>query len=146
MKKLIISLFFITLISLFAEWRNSLAPEGDKVTVNLREFTSIVMANPADEREKFAAKLLGEILEELTGQKLQTAGNANGKAFRFGKIAPELGESGYRISIADNGDIVLCGGTRRGVINAVVALLEEDIGVRWYAAKGFCVTRIPFGG
>ena len=135
MKKLIISLSLLVAISLFGEWRNSLAPEGNKVTLNLRDFTSIVMANPADEREKFAAKLLGEILEELTGQKLQTAGNANGKAFRFGKIAPELGESGYRIGVADNGDITLCGGTRRGVINAVVALLEEDIGVRWYAAK-----------
>ncbi len=135
MRKLIISLSLFAAISIFAEWRNTLAPDGKKVKIDLREYTTIVMANSADEREKFAAKLLGDTLEKILGQKLQTTGNATGKAFRFGPVASELGESGYRIGVAANGDITLCGGTRRSVINAVVALLEEDIGVRWYAAN-----------
>ena len=135
MKKILFLLSIVALSSIYGEWRNSLAPEGDKVSVNLKEFTGIVLSDASDEREKFAADMLNETFEKIAGRKLTIGGAATGKAFRFGKIVPELGEAGYRIAVAENGDILLSGGTRRGVINAVVALLEEDIGVRWYAAK-----------
>lgn len=44
---------------------------------------------------------------------------------------PDLGDEGYRIAFAD-GDLFLEGGRTRGLINAVYALLEEDLGCRWY--------------
>ena len=42
-----------------------------------------------------------------------------------------LGEEGYRIAV-EGDDLVLAGGTGRGVVNAVYALLEEDLGCRFY--------------
>ena len=42
-----------------------------------------------------------------------------------------LGEDGYEIAV-DRSRVFLLGGTRRGPINAVLALLEEDLGCRWY--------------
>lgn len=49
------------------------------------------------------------------------------------KITSSLGAEGYTIVVKD-GDIYLVGGTKRGPINAVYSLLEEDLGCRWYAA------------
>jgi hypothetical protein len=42
-----------------------------------------------------------------------------------------LGEDGYRISVVGD-DLVLEGGAGRGIVNAVYALLEEDLGCRFY--------------
>lgn len=44
----------------------------------------------------------------------------------------DLGEDGYCIAVR-NGKLFLYGGSKRGPINAVYALLEEDIGCRWYS-------------
>ena len=52
-----------------------------------------------------------------------------------------LGEEGYRIAI-DGDDLVLAGGTRRGVVNAVYALLEEDLGCRFYTNESI---KLPTG-
>ena len=44
-----------------------------------------------------------------------------------------LGEEGYDIE-QRRANLVLTGGSTRGIINAVYALLEEDLGCRWYTA------------
>ncbi len=49
------------------------------------------------------------------------------------KKAPDLGAEGYAIA-ERGGDLFLLGGARRGPISAVYALLEEDLGCRWYSA------------
>lgn len=41
-------------------------------------------------------------------------------------------QDGYRIVIEHN-NCFLQGGEQRGAINAVIALLEEDFGCRWYS-------------
>src|SRR5205823_4390035 len=46
---------------------------------------------------------------------------------------------GYAIA-ADSGNLLLTGGRTRGPINAVYALLEEDLGCRWYTQTD---TRLP---
>lgn len=51
-----------------------------------------------------------------------------------------LGNEGYRIAVR-NGQVVLSGGKTRGVINAVYALLEEDLGCRFYTKDSVHVPR-----
>lgn len=57
----------------------------------------------------------------------------------LGGLAEGLGPEGYAIA-ARGGDLFLVGGKRRGPITAVFALLEEDLGCRWYAPRA---QRIP---
>ncbi len=45
----------------------------------------------------------------------------------------DLSAEGYTIGVKDR-NLYLVGGTKRGPINAAYALLEEDLGCRWYAA------------
>ena len=52
---------------------------------------------------------------------------------------PALGDEGYGIAVK-NGRIILSGGKTRGVINAVYALLEEDLGCRFYTNESI---RLP---
>ena len=54
-------------------------------------------------------------------------------------LAQGLGAEGYALAVA-GGDLFLVGGSGRGPIAAVFALLEEDLGCRWYTATA---TRIP---
>ena len=51
----------------------------------------------------------------------------------------DLGEEGYAIAVKGD-DLFLYGGARRGPIYAVFALLEEDLGCRWYSYRA---TEIP---
>ena len=50
-----------------------------------------------------------------------------------------LGDEGYAIAVS-RGQIILTGGKTRGVLNAVYALLEEDLGWRCYASDSI---RLP---
>ena len=52
----------------------------------------------------------------------------------------DLEDGGYEIH-ARGDNMILRGGRTRGIINAVYALLEEDLGCRWYTAKA---TSIPY--
>ena len=58
----------------------------------------------------------------------------------------DLGEEGYAIARRDE-NLFLIGGTRRGPLYAVLALLEEDLGCRWYTssrcASSSGINRIP---
>ncbi|MHB1458974.1 MAG: DUF4838 domain-containing protein, partial [Armatimonadota bacterium] len=46
--------------------------------------------------------------------------------------ALNLGDEGYAIDMV-GGNLLLLGGSTRGIINAVYAFLEEDLGCRWYS-------------
>lgn len=58
----------------------------------------------------------------------------------------DLGEEGYAI-VQQGNNLFLLGGSRRGPINAVLSLLEEDLGCRWYtsgiSATFANINRIP---
>ena len=62
---------------------------------------------------------------------LAASGSITGKA--------KLGDEGYAID-ETGGNLFLTGGATRGPINAVYALLEEDLGCRWYTRS---CQRIP---
>lgn len=131
-----VSALLAAVVLLSAGWKNALAPQGKSVPLNLGEFTAIVTSPNPDAREKFAAEQLCSLLEKAAGHRLAILHGkaASGRSFRFAPDDPALGRDGYRIEWKD-GNVILSGGTGRGVINAVIAFLEEDLGFRWYAPK-----------
>ena len=53
----------------------------------------------------------------------------------------DLADEGYAIA-QDGENLYLMGGRRRGPINAVYALLEEDLGCRWYAGASSTIPQV----
>lgn len=129
-----------------AEWRNALKPKGDPaghLTVVDRGRPSCVIqcpARPTDPERKAAADLQHWI-KEMTGATLEiVSGDAATNRIAI-RTDPSLGEEGYGIAI-DKDRLDLSGGTTRGVVNAVYALLEEDLGCRFYTNESI---RLPKG-
>src|SRR6185436_16473388 len=77
--------------------------------------------------ERKAAADLNRWIKEMTGADLTRPG---GPVIRI-VTDEKLPDEGYRIAV-EGKDIVLAGGRGRGVVNAVYALLEEDLGCRFY--------------
>jgi hypothetical protein len=130
-------MFLLGMSTLCFAWTNSLKPKGEEVNINPVEYTNIITTKKIDAREKYALELLQNTWLEITGKKLNVSKvgtPVQGKSICFLPPDPTLGAEGYRIE-SKNGKLLLTGGTRRGVINAVVALLEEDLGCRWYVLK-----------
>ena len=119
-----------------AEWSNSLKPGGEpagQVKVVEAGKPSGVIQCPAEatSQEKKAAADLQLWIREMTGATLEIASGGattSGIAIRTDR---SLGDEGYSIAV-ENGWIILSGGRTRGVVNAVYALLEEDLGCRFY--------------
>jgi hypothetical protein len=98
----------------------------------------LLPANPTGP-EKKAADDLRQWVKEMTGAELPLAASrADGRTIR---IATDPAAPGEQYTIAVDGDaLLLTGGPGRGVVNAVYALLEEDLGCRWYTKDSF---RLP---
>ncbi len=118
------------------EWHNSLKPKGApagkiEIVRDGAPVCAIQIPQKATEIEKKAAEELRHWITEISGAtpKIVT-GDVKGKMIRL-STDKALGEEGYRIAMNGN-DLVLTGGTTRGLLNAVYALLEEDIGCRFY--------------
>lgn len=109
---------------------------------------AILLPAEATTQESKAAEELAHWLKQISGVELSIV--REGASLWAGKIVsvgrterlssaelPEekagLAEEGYAIGV-DGDDLFLFGGTRRGPLYAVFALLEEDLGCRWYAA------------
>ncbi|MCK5805990.1 MAG: DUF4838 domain-containing protein, partial [Lentisphaeria bacterium] len=54
----------------------------------------------------------------------------------------DLEREGYGIAVK-NGDLFLWGGSERGTVNAVYALLEEDLGCRWFHRGSATIPQRP---
>ena len=111
------------------------------------DYAVLLPAKPTTQESK-AAEELAHWLKEISGAELpvvrEEGGSAPGKVVSVGRTARlagaglpqaevDLAEEGYAIG-ARGDDLFLFGGTRRGPLYAVFALLEEDLGCRWYAA------------
>lgn len=125
------------------EWQNSLKPDGPAAgTVELvrdgKAVRTIRIEPNATAIEKNAAAELQNWIEQITAVPLAITTADSGPSIRL-RTDPALGEEGYRIAIEGN-DLLLTGGTRRGVMNAVFALLEEDLGCRFYTNESI---RLP---
>lgn len=117
------------------EWQNSLKPAGPVVgeVVLAKEgkpVRPIRIAAAATAIEKNAAAELQHWIEQISTARPTITTADTGPSVRL-RTDASLGEEGYRIAMEGN-DLVLAGGTGRGVFNAVFALLEEDLGCRFY--------------
>lgn len=145
----------------WTEWKNALRPGGTPG----RELTlardgkaeyGIVLSVQADSRERKAAEDLAKWLQEMSGAVfaiLPDTAPPAGKEICIGKTnrplperlspaAASLGEEGYGI-VVEGERLYLLGGKTRGPINAVYALLEEDLGCRWYAGDTATIPHAP---
>jgi hypothetical protein len=118
-----------------AEWHNALKPKGAlagdlQVTKSGKPLCKIAVANASAPIENSAARELQHWLREISGATPEIAQNADGPAIVI-RTEPVLGEEGYRIAF-EGDDLILAGGAGRGCLNAVFALLEEDLGCRFY--------------
>lgn len=119
-----------------AEWRNALKPKGEpagRVTVVEGGKPACAIQCPAQPTnpEKKAAADLQHWMKDMTGATLEIVLGDTAANSIVIRTDQTLGNEGYDIAI-ENGRIVLAGGKTRGVINAVYALLEEDLGCRFY--------------
>ncbi len=142
------------------DWVNALAPKGEPgreitlASAGKTDYLILLPDNPTSQDRK-AAEDLKRWLDEMTGASFPVATEneaaGQGKVISIGrthaaKSLPgsgiDLGLDGY--AILQNGDnLFLVGGSRRGPINAVYALLEEDLGCRWYDRKSAEIPRRP---
>lgn len=143
------------MVKTHSKWRNSLKPKGQTAPAVIlassgkANYPIVLSAAPTTMDEKAAADL-AVWLKEMTGAEFpvvkESAGTAfSGKIISIGKTARHqiskipkprmnLGRDGYAIDVKD-GSIFITGGSKRGVINGVYSLLEEDLGCRWYAPQ-----------
>jgi hypothetical protein len=106
----------------------------------------IVLPAQATTQEQKAAYELEHWLEEFTGVVFPVVSDAAASQRKAIHIGPTRGflqsglpdpreglkDEGYSIQVKE-GNLYLHGGRRRGPINAVLALLEEDLDCRWYS-------------
>ncbi len=145
----------------WTEWHNALQPSspgGPELTLvenGAGLYRIVTPASPLTTDTK-AAQELQFWIQQMTGVQLAiiAEGHPLGgkKPVSIGRTQmlqqsglPEAGvdlrEEGYGIAV--QGDtLFLWGGSTRGSINAVMALLEEDLGCRWYTATH---NRVPQG-
>jgi len=133
-----------------AEWRNSIKPKGEpgpELTLARDGKTNCVIVIPAEStgQEQKAAEELARWLGEMTGAAFEIVTDATspidteisvGRTNRLEganvpQVREDLGNEGYAIAV-DGKRLFLVGGRSRGPIYAVYALLEEDLGCRWY--------------
>jgi hypothetical protein len=126
-------------------WRNSLHPRGKpgrelELVTNGQPKYAIALTEKPTPQETFAADNLRHWVKEITGGEMSFV--TTKPAGPFVRIATDkkFADEEYRIGVDEWFNLELTGGTGRGVVNAVYALLEEDIGCRWYTRDD---TRLP---
>jgi len=144
--------------SVAAGWHNSLAPRGQHSSPltlardGETDYVIVIPAQPTSQDNK-AAEDLARWLGEMTGAEFRIVPDSApaiateisvGRTNRLAKAevpqaAAGLGDEGYAIG-AHGARLFLLGGRLRGPIYAVYALLEEDLGCRWYAGES---SRLP---
>lgn len=132
------------------QWKNSLAPKhglGKALQISKNGSSSYVIVTPKTPTsiETNAASLLSEYLKRITGALVIIRTDEHpphpyefciGETNRH-STTETYGEDGYSIQQAHQ-SIYFHGGRGRGLINGIIAFLEEDLGCRWYT-DGPCV-------
>jgi len=127
-----------------AEWQNALQPKGKPcgqltVVESSQPQTVIQLPRRPTPQEVKAASDLQHWIQEITGATLEiTNAKSTGNSIVL-HTRSSLADEGYSISLA-RGHLILSGGKTRGIINAVYALLEEDLGCRFYTDESI---RLP---
>ena len=142
-------------------WTNSLTPKGSPgpelvlAQDGKTDYAILLPAEPTSQEEK-AASELSHWLKEMTAAEFRVVREAlplqEGRRFvsvgrtrllhdaGLPETEVDLGDEGYAIA-AKGWNLFLFGGKRRGPLYAVFALLEEDLGCRWYTRDSATVPR-----
>jgi hypothetical protein len=143
------------------DWRNALEPTGTPgpelplASDGTSAYRILLPKDPTTMEEKAAADL-ALWLEAMTGVSLplvfedktdDTPVISIGHTERLAQAKlpasqEDLAREGYGIGVKGQ-DLFLWGGSGRGVINAVYALLEEDLGCRWYHRDSVTIPHRP---
>ncbi len=141
------------------KWVNSLAPVGKPgleltmVTGGKSDYRILLSQKPTTQDQKAADELQTWLLQ-MTGTKLTIVKESRelkdySRLVSIGKtqllkksglaaMAEDLQDEGYGIDQKED-HLFLWGGRTRGIINAVYALLEEDLGCRWYSNEAIVI-------
>lgn len=126
----------VSALTASAGWENALRPVGKPAAPVVlvksgKPAASIQLPTAPTPPEQKAAADLQHWIQDITGAKLPVVtGDVTGNTITL-STDPALGDEGYAISV-QRGHVSLTGGRTRGVINAVYAMLEEDLGCRFY--------------
>lgn len=144
----------------WTDGRNSLAPAGRKTALDLAadcgtDYTIVIPAAPPAPTRR-AAEELAVWLREVTGVEFPIRPDSEppapreisgGQSTRLANASPEalaaaglespaeIPAEGYAL-IVDGERLLLAGNGTTGALPAVAALLEEDLGLRWYEPAG----------
>ena len=144
------------------KWANSLAPTGKPgheltmATEGKSDYRILLSQKPTTQDQKAADELQTWLLQ-MTGAKLTIVKESRQlkdysrlvsigqtqllKKSGLAAIAEDLQDEGYGIDQKED-HLFLWGGRTRGIINAVYALLEEDLGCRWYSNEAIVIPNI----
>jgi hypothetical protein len=142
------------------EWENTLAPKGQPApplalaSAGTTDYVILIAADATTQDQK-AAGDLARFLKEMSGAEFAIVREGEAiappKFISVGRTevldkadipdaSADLDVDGYAIAqVGDN--LFLLGGTLRGPINAVYAMLEEDLGCRWYDGEVSVIPR-----
>jgi len=144
-------------------WRNALKPAGRTAPALLladdgRAGYPLVIPGAAARIEEKAAQDLAHVLGLICGAEFAvvregTGSQGQGPCISLGRTQrlrdsaaawkdADLAAEGYAIEVVDR-TLFLYGGSGRGLIHAVYALLEEDLGCRWYGLDSVDTPRLP---
>lgn len=131
------------------DWRNSLQHEPDgcapitlaedyvaRYPIVIPERPALQTVAAADELKLWLRVITGAEFRVVREDQLQSPEKviSLGDTERYrsaGFETVDLKQDGYRLALHE-GNLFIAGGSRRGVVNGVMALLEEDLGCRWY--------------
>ncbi|MBQ7258257.1 MAG: DUF4838 domain-containing protein [Abditibacteriota bacterium] len=139
-----IILIFLLCVSCFS-WTNSLKPKGKSYSIDIQNIQILIPDKPlpteiraGEDLSKYLSQIYGKDFKVIKEEEYKE-GNfislGKTKAFYesgFSNIKLEL--EGYGIETKDN-NLYIFGGERRGPIYGVYALLEEDLGCRFWTRK-----------
>lgn len=156
--------------TIWKEWHNALKPKGKpapELTLSVAGETDylIIIPETGTTSEKKAAEDLAHWLQTMTGATFPVVTDAYAKASQKGTESAvekaisigcteqlqqvqattaekDFADEGYGIAV-EGSSLFLWGGRTRGPINAVYALLEEDLGCRWYTADDIRIPHHP---
>lgn len=145
------------------QWRSAIKPKGvsaNTLTLAVHGTTAYRIVLPAtpNTKEIKAADDLAMWLGEMTGARFNITRESSsftptgkeisvGNTLLFAKAdtgidVRKLKLDGYGIAVKGN-TLFIAGGSRRGIINGVYCLLEEDLNCRWYAINTTSIPHVP---
>ncbi len=129
-----------------AEWQNSLLPKGEAAKLPLplvvdgQPVAGILLPEDATQNDQQAAGELQKWIHEITGATVPIYLGRAPKRNIIIRTDSKLGEDGYYVGSKDV-HVFLRGGTKRGLMNSVFALLEEDLGCRFYSSNSIVLPK-----